>query len=456
MEQAPPAPPPGRTPFPASRVLPFGLPLVAGMGGHALFNLLDLWIVGPLGPAAIAAVTISSLVNSVAMVAMQGVSDGSVAILSRAVGEGDRERAARACRQSVLLALVLGVLLGVPPWLAAGPLTAAFGAEGTALREGTACLEVMSLGSVTMFLLMQACASLRAAGSGRAPAFLLLGANLLNVPLSIGLVHGRFGLPEAGVVGACWGTVLSRGVFAVVGLRLLAAAPLSLRLRGAGPRWGDQSRLLRLGLPVAAQWTVRVVPILVVLEVAGRVGTAAHAAYGIGSRLDQLAIFATAGWGAAAATAVGQGLGAGDPAGASRAFRRAVALGVGGMALAGAAWFLGAGSLVPLVGREEGASPEVTALGREYLRILALGYPALGAALVISMGLGGAGSVRTPLLVDAVVLLGVQVPLVLLVAPAGPGGSLEPVWWALTGTSWLLALVYAGVAATGRWRSASV
>ncbi len=83
----------GCTPFPASRVLGFGVPLVIGMGGHALFNLVDLWIVGPLGPAALAAVTVASLVNSAAMVVMQGVTDGSVALVARAVGAGDYRRA---------------------------------------------------------------------------------------------------------------------------------------------------------------------------------------------------------------------------------------------------------------------------------------------------------------------------------------------------------------------------
>lgn len=447
---------PGRTPFPASRVLPFGLPLVIGMGGHALFNLVDLWIVGSLGEAALVAVTIASLVNAVAMVVLQGVSDGSVALLSRRVGEGDREGAAAAARQGILLALLLGVLLGVPPFLAARPLAAAFGASGEALEPTVDCLRIMSLGSVTMFLLMQAGASLRALGSGKAPAVLLVGANLLNLPLALGLVHGWGPLPRLGVAGACWATVLARGVFAAAGLWLLGTSDLRLRAGGPGPDARIMGALLRLGVPVAAQWMVRVLPVLAALEIAGRLGTAASAGYGIGSRLDQFAIFAAAGWGAAAATAVGQGLGAGDPRGAARAFLRAVILGALTMAAAGAAFRLWADALIPLVGRGGGASPEVVARGAEYLRVVAFGYPALGAALVLSMGISGAGNVKTALLVDAAVLLGVQLPLLLLLAPSGPGDSPERAWWALTGTWWLLAAVYAVLAAAGRWKSARV
>jgi len=449
---APAAEAPGRTPFPASRVLPSGIPLVLGMGGHALFNLVDLWIVGGLGPAALAAVTIASIVNAVPMVLLQGISEGSVAVIARAVGAGDFPRAGRATRDSILISLVLGVLLGVPPWLAADALAGAFGATGAERALAADCLGVLSIGSVTMFVLMQTGAALRALGGARAPAALLVGANLVNVIAAYGLVHGRFGFPELGVVGACWGTVAARGLFAAAGLLLLARSPLQLRFRGPGLEFARLRTLLSLGLPVSAQWCVRLVPVLVVLHVTGTLGTEAHAAYGIGSRLDQFAIFACAGWGAAAATATGQGLGARDPAGAARAGWAAAGWGVLWMAAVGLLFHVFAPELVRAVGRERGASEEVVALGAEYLRIAVLGYPAMGASVVLAMALAGAGSVRTALALETVVLLGGQAGLVLAVAPEGPGGALAPVWWAVVGTYAALAAAYVGVFSWGRWK----
>ncbi len=456
MEGTPAPPADRRTPFPASRVIGFGLPLLVGMGGHALFNLVDLWIVGSLGPAAIAAVTIASLVNSAAMVVMQGVTDGSVALVARAVGAGDFRRAGEAARQSVLLSLVLGVVLGVPPWLGARWLASAFGLAGPALEQGTACLQVMSLGSVTMFVLMQAGAALRALGSGKAPAALLLGANVVNVFLSVGLVYGRFGLPALGVVGACWGTVAARGVFAALGLWLMGTSRLALRAGGGGLRLPFVRPLLGIGLPVAGQWFVRLAPVLVVLGIAGRQGTAAAAAYGIGSRLDQFALFACAGWGAAAATAVGQGLGAGDPRGAARAAWWSVALGVLWMGTVGAAFHGSAEGLVRLIGRDGADAGTVVAVGSGYVRTIVFAYPAIGVALVLSMALAGAGSVRLALALEAGVLLGLQVPLALAAAPAAPGMPLDGVWRAVVGTYWLLAAAYAVVFAAGRWKRKAV
>jgi putative MATE family efflux protein len=423
------------------------------MGGHALFNLVDLWIVGSLGPEALAAVTIASIVNAVPMVLLQGVSEGSVAVIARAVGAGDMERAGRAAREAILFALLLGVVLGVPPWLWAGDLAGAFGAHGEERALATECLQVLSLGSVTMFVLMQAGAALRALGGAKAPAILLVGANMLNVLLAIGLVHGRFGMPELGVVGACWGTVLARGLWAGIGLLLLGRSPLALRIPGPWPDLARVRTLLALGLPVSAQWCVRLVPVLVVLHVTGTLGTEAHAAFGIGSRLDQFAIFACAGWGAAAATATGQGLGARDPRGAARAAWTAAGWGVLWMAMVGVAFYGFAPDLVRLVGREGGASPEVIALGAEYLRIAVLAYPAIGVAVILSMALAGAGSVKTALALEGAALLGGQTTLVLAVAPDGPGGDLRPVWWAVVATYGMLAVAYVGVFSWGRWKS---
>jgi Na+-driven multidrug efflux pump len=190
----------------------------------------------------------------------------------------------------------------------------------------------------------------------------------------------------------------------------------------------------------------------VVLAIAGRQGTAAAAAYGIGMRLDQFALFACAGFGAAAATAVGQGLGARDPRGAAKAAWWAVALGVIWMAAVGTVFHASAEGLVAVIGRRTAGSETVVALGAGYVRTIVFGYPAMGIALVLSMALAGAGSVKMALLVEALVLLGVQTPLAIAAAPGGGGGDLDGVWRVIVGTYWLLAAAYAGVFLGGRWK----
>ncbi len=107
----------------------FGLPLVLGMGFHALFNLVDLWIVGKVGTAALAAVTIASMINTVPMVICNGISTSSIAFIARNVGFGNMRRANEVLRQSMLLVFGLSVVFGVLPYIYSRELVVLFQAK---------------------------------------------------------------------------------------------------------------------------------------------------------------------------------------------------------------------------------------------------------------------------------------------------------------------------------------
>ena len=113
-------------------VLAFGWPLVAGMAFHSLFNLVDIYIVGklPASEVAIAAASIPSLVNSIPMVIYNGIVTAAIALIARHAGLGNHRRGNYEAGQGILLSVLLGIVFGVPPYLAAEPICAALGAEG--------------------------------------------------------------------------------------------------------------------------------------------------------------------------------------------------------------------------------------------------------------------------------------------------------------------------------------
>ena len=118
-------------------ILVFGSPLVLGMGFHALFNLVDLWIVGKLGTAALAAVTIATMINTLPMVICNGISTSSIAFMARNIGFRNLRRANEFMRQSFLLVFGLSVVLGVLPYLyAAGYRLGVGGAREASLDAG--------------------------------------------------------------------------------------------------------------------------------------------------------------------------------------------------------------------------------------------------------------------------------------------------------------------------------
>jgi Na+-driven multidrug efflux pump len=273
----------------------------------------------------------------------------------------------------------------------------------------------MSAGTVTMFLLLQITGAIRAAGNSTLPMILLIGANVLNIVLDIWLVFGGLGVPPMGVAGAAWATVIARGVFALLGLGALYRGFAGLRIRRFAWNWGVSWTILKIGIPSCAQWLVRMLSYVYVLrflsDAAPRalVGTTeAQAAFGVGLRLDSLALFSGIGWGAAAATFVGQSLGRGLPERAVRATWIALGLNMAMMLLFAGAYVLFADPLLASMGFDtavQGAGVDaevVREIGRTYIFVTSSGYVFLAVAVVISQALAGAGATKFPLLIEVV------------------------------------------------------
>ena len=349
---------------------------------------------------------------------------------------------------------MLSVLLGVLPALATTPIVAAF--EPSAGIERDVAEEyflIMSHGAVTGFLLMQITANMRAIGMGMWPMALMLISNAGNIVGNYVLIYGKWGFPELGAPGAAWSTVIARGVSVAVGLAVLSRAHPAIRIGWGGwkPRARFLGRVASVGLPVAMQWTVRMVAMLLVLLVVAPFGAAVKAAYGIGTRLDTLAVFAGLGWGGACAALLGQRLARGRIQLARLVAAQSAVLNVLTMALAGVVYFVFAETLIRLfsLSVEGDLDPGSVAEGARYLRIVVWSYPGYALAIVWAHGMNGAGSVKTPLLIDAVGLLAVQVPLAWWLTHTDLG--VDGAWWALVVSQSLIALVYWWVFRGGAW-----
>jgi putative MATE family efflux protein len=445
----------------------FGWPLVAAMAFHSLFNLADLYIVGKLPDpeVAIAAATIPSLVNSIPMILYNGIVNASIALIARHAGLGNHRRGNYEAGQGIVLSVLLGIALGVPPWLFAEEICVALGAKGAVLAPATEYLEIMSLGTVTMFLLLQVTGAIRAAGNSTLPMALVVGANVLNIVLAVWWVFGGLGVPGMGVVGAAWATVASRGLAVLPAFLFLYRGFAGLRLRRFAFDWKTQWRILRLGVPACGQWLVRMTQYLYLMVFVERAavavggeaeGVAAQAAFGIGLRLDTFALFSGFGWGAAAATIVGQNLGKGRTDRAVDASWIAVGLNVAMMLLFAAAFVLFADPLIGVMGADSGvegdAFADVVRIGRTYLHVSSAGYVYMAIGVVLSQAMAGAGSSKAPLVIE---LLGyglLGLPLAWLAAAHAPAlGGLRALWLAVLVAHLAVCAMYVLWFRTGRW-----
>ncbi len=441
-------------------LLGLGLPLMLGMGGHAFFNLVDLAMVGAyesdavLAEQTIAGVTVASFLVTVPIVFVNGISNGTVAVIAQHFGAGNMKRANQSARQSLLLCGVFSILLGVLPALFSGPIVGLFDVRSEIEREvAEQYFLVMSHGAFSGFLLMQITANMRAIGIGVWPMVLLLVSNVGNIVGNYGLIFGKWGFPELGAPGAAWATVAARLMAVVVGLFVLMRAHPAIRigLGGWRPRLRFLYQVAAVGFPVALQWTVRMASLLLLLMVVSPFGSAVKAAYGIGTRLDTLAIFAGLGWGGACAALLGQRHARGETVSARRIAAQAAVLNLVTMVVLGVVFYAFAEPLIRVfsLSVETEADISIVERGALYLRVGVFSYPGYALAIVWAHALNGAGSVKTPLAIDTVGLLLVQIPLAWWWSRGDMGES--GAWWALVVSHSLMALVYYVVFRRGAW-----
>ncbi len=442
-------------------VLRFGLPLVIGMAGHALFNLVDMFMVAkgppPVGPGAMGAVHLATTINMVPMVFYNGLATASIALISRAYGAGNRERAAWISNQGMMLCIFSGIALGIGFFVVAEDLISLFRATGTVGSDAVDYLKIVSAGTITMFLLMQITAAQRGVGDSIWPLVILTTANVLNMVLDYLFIFGVGPFKPMGVAGAAWATVLSRIVGSVWGLYLLwnRDSPLRLRLRELLPHPRILLDLCRLGVPASGQLVIRVLAVVgltwiitdVVIDDTDR--QAALDAFGVAIRLDILALFSALGWGTAAATLVGQNLGADKAHRAVAATWVAITLNVAMMGAIGGAFIAWAEPIIRFFNED----PKVVEYGTYFLKIIAPSYLFLAFTVVLSQALNGAGSTRAPMLIDLCFVLILQLPVAYLLAHKAP--LTNPVWGVYLAYSLfnvLLALIYTLWFNKGYWK----
>lgn len=427
------------------RVLAFGLPLALAMASQALFNLVDLLLVGKLGEDALAGVHLGSTLNFFPMILGNGISVGAVALVGQALGRHREEEARDLANLSFLLMCIAGVVLGFLGWWIAEPSVWFLEARGESLHLGTHYLQIMSLGTVTMFGLMHFTGILRAAGSAFWTVVILVGTNALNILLDVLLIFGYqpLGIPACGVAGAAWATVSARGLGCVLGWWILSRKDSSLRPGVQLPRpiGSELRRMSEIGIFQTIQMLARAALVLSITLIGGAlIGPAAHGALSIAIRLDTLVLFAGVGWASAATAMVAQTSARGDLRRCLQ-ISRVTALISGGLSLViGLVFYFWSGPVFRLF--DPHPSPALMETGRQYFAYLAFAYPAATASLVLAGSLNGVGKSFLPMILDLIffgVLL--QAGLFVWYWTGAPGG-LAVCWFLILLFSWLLLLAY--------------
>ncbi len=272
---------------------------------------------------------------------------------------------------------------------------------------------------------------------------------LLNIVLDPLFIFGIGPLPGWGVRGAALATVIAQAVAAFLSIRILLSGRRYLHLRPAHwrPDLGMLWRVLRIGIYGSAQMLTRSIMNAVMMSIVASCGIAAVAAYGIGLRFHMIILMPAFALGGAAATMVGQNLGAGKPHRASAAAWVATGLDAAFMAFAAVVIAV----FAPAIIRAFNSEAEVVQTGADYLRTVSPFYIFSALGIVLGRALNGAGDAVGPMVITIVTLCGLQIPGAVifsrLIQPQTQG-----IWWAMAIAFVVQGLLVAGWFSTGRWK----
>ena len=370
-------------------------PVVIAEVGWVAMQIVDIAMVGRLGPEAIGAVGVGSALFLALSVFGMGLLLGLDTLVSQAFGARDRAQCDRWLRHGVVLALVLTVPLGLLARMAGSRLDL-WGFDPDVLPLVRPYFGIVTWSLPLLLLYAAFRRYLQAVSVVRPVMIALLTANVVNAAANWVLIFGNLGAPALGVDGAGWATCISRAYMAIV----LAVAVARQGVRPwtliAGVGVAGLRRILELGWPAATQAALEYGAFAAVTMLAGRLDPSTLAAHQIVINLAGLTYMVPLGIASAGAVRVGHAVGRGDAAGASAAGWTAIALGTGFMASAAAMFLAFPGAILGIFTTDRG----VVEVGLALILLVALFQVFDGLQGVTTGALRGLGDTRTPMLLN--------------------------------------------------------
>lgn len=396
------------------------------------------------------------------------VSVGSTALVARFTGAGDRAAAIHVTNQSLVLAVVIGLIGTVLGLAGVDTILAWLQVHGPAAKYAADYLRMLFLLLVFQMIELAGIACLVGAGDTRTGLWVLGGVALINVPMAWLFFHGAGPVPALGFPGISLGTALSNtlGAIAVVIVLARGRAGLHLDLQQLWPDTRMIERLLRISVPAGIDSLSVATGHLWFVSIVNRLGDVASAAHGIAIRWEGLGYLSGAAFGTAAMTLVGQNLGARRPDRAAHSGWVAFGMACGVMCAMGAVFFTLAPEMFALFCPSPEQRPIVEA-GVPVLRLVAFAMPPTACYIIFTAALRGAGDTRVPVLFTWVGFLGVRIPLAYLLAMPeihfgslgtlpGAGLGLFGAWLAMFADLLVRGAFFLWRFASGRWQRIEV
>ncbi len=430
-------------------LLLLAVPMIVEMVMESVFAVVDVFWVSRLGADAVATVGLTESMLAIIYTIAMGLSIGVSAMIARRIGEKDPEQASFTAVQGLALGVGFAILLGILGVTFAPRLLVIMGASPRVVALGSGYTTVMLGGNATILLLFLVNATFRGAGDAAIAMRGLWLANWINIILGPCFIFGLGPFPRLGVTGAAVATNIGRGTGVLFQFYNLykGGAHLAVRRRHLRLDPDLMVRLLRLSGTGTFQVLVGTASWISLIRILATFGSDALAGYTIGIRLIIFALLPAWGLSNAAATMVGQGLGAKKPERAERAVWMAGWYNMLVLSFVGAVFAVFAHQIVGLFTHD----PAVVPFGVSCLRLVSLGFPFYAYGMVLTQSFNGAGDTWTPTWLNFLVFWLWEIPLAYILSRTlgwGPKG----VFIALTIAFSTLAVASGALFRRGKWK----
>ncbi len=429
------------------------IPMILEMAMESVFAIVDIFFVAGLGTEAVATVGLTEAMITLLYAVAIGLSMGTTAMVARRIGEKNREAASLAAGQALWIGVFVSITVGLIGIFFGRNILLLMGADEAVVATGETYTRIMFGGSFSIVFLFLINAIFRGAGDANLAMRALMLANGLNIILDPCLIYGYGPFPEMGVTGAAVATNIGRSVGVLYGLYYLCGGGgrIRLHLQDMGVKLALIWALVRISAGGIAQFLVATASWVFLMQIVSGFGSAAVAGYTIAVRIVMFTLLPAWGLSNAAATLVGQNLGAGLPERAETTVWHIARYNALYMGLAAVAMLLFTQSIAEFFTSE----PEALAYAVQCMRIFAYGYVFWGFGMAIIQAFNGAGDTMTPTWINVFCFWIVQVPLAYFLAltlEIGPVG----VFWAVFVSDMLTGIVGVAFFMRGKWKERAV
>jgi putative MATE family efflux protein len=435
-------------------VILLAIPMILEMSMESVFAIVDLFFVSKLGKHAISTVGLTESVLTVIYSLAIGLSMAATATVARRVGEKNYNGAASAAMQCLWLAIAVIAVISVIGFIWAKDILRLMGAEPETVRQGTTYIRIMLAGSAVVVLLFLINGIFRGAGDASIAMKSLILANIFNIILCPLLINGYGFIPAMGLTGAAVATTIGRGLGVCYQLFYLINGKSLIKLTAAKLvlEWQTLRSLIALAWPATLQFVIASCSWIFLAYIVAVTGHS-EASAGYQTALRIIMFFILPAWGIsnAAATLVGQNLGAKEYKRAEDAVWKTAKYNAIFMGIVSLLFFIVADPIVSIFSTQA----EVHSIAVTALQIISAGYIFYGVGMVMTNAFNGAGDTRTPTVINLIGFWFIQVPMAYLLAKSfdlGPIGVFISIPVAET----MITIAAFVIFRKGKWKTISV